>query len=231
MNKEQSDSLLIQTDDLPLSDDLIVSFLQENPGFFNRHPELVTSLRIKDNQRGTVSLVERHQQQLRQKIHGLEEEITELMSIANHNEQLFTLYSDLYLQLLDCHDANELLDCLYVATTEFLSLTGLKLWLSKSVGIFHHSIVVKDCGGIMQNRLTKDVYYFGRLQQAEQEMIFSVQTAGSVVLIKLTHDEEELGFLAISSEDAEHFDPRMDTLLLSQYRKLVAKLLHKQLAL
>jgi hypothetical protein len=52
-----------------------------------------------------------------------------------------------------------------------------------------------------------------------------------VVLIKLSHDEKVLGFLAISSQDAHHFDPRMDTLLLSQFKRLVAKLLKQQLAL
>jgi len=48
--------------------------------------------------------------------------------------------------------------------------------------------------------------------------------------VKLVHIEETIGFLAISSEDAEHFDPRMDTLLLSQFKKLVAKLLHQHLS-
>jgi len=230
MSEEQIESQIIQTDDLPLTDDLIVSFLQENPEFFNRQPELVNALRLSDNQRGTVSLIERQQQQLRQKIHGLEEEITQLMSIANQNEQLFMLYSDLYLRLLDCDNANELLDCLFQATTELLSLSGLKLWLSTPTELSHHSLVTNDCGGVMQNRLTKDDYYFGRLQQSEQDLIFSKQTLGSVVLIKLTHIDKDLGFLAISSIDAEHFDPRMDTLLLSQFRKLVAKLLHQQIS-
>jgi len=230
MSEEQIESQIIQTDDLPLTDDLIVSFLQENPEFFNRQPELVNALRLSDNQRGTVSLIERQQLQLRQKIHGLEEEITQLMSIANQNEQLFMLYSDLYLRLLDCDNANELLDCLFQATTELLSLSGLKLWLSTPSELSHHSLVTNDCGGVMQNRLTKDDYYFGRLQQSEQDLIFSKQTLGSVVLIKLTHIDNDLGFLAISSVDAEHFDPRMDTLLLSQFRKLVAKLLHQQIS-
>jgi uncharacterized protein YigA (DUF484 family) len=49
------------------------------------------------------------------------------------------------------------------------------------------------------------------------------------VLIKLNHINDNIGFIAISSADADHFDPRMDTLLLSQFRKLVAKLLFQQL--
>ena len=54
---------------------------------------------------------------------------------------------------------------------------------------------------------------------------------GSVVLVKLVHDDCDLGFLAISSDDAHHFDPRMDTLLLSQFKRLVAKLLKQHLSI
>jgi len=222
-----------QLDELPLTDELISSYLLDNPDFFSRNPAILNSLQLADNYRGTVSLVERQQQQLRQKAHSLEEEITQLMAVANHNEQLFMLYSDLYLRLLDCQSANELLDCLHQTTTELLSLAGLKLWLKSEIDISHDSIVENDCAGVMQNRLTNEDYYFGRLQQSEQQLIFSEPKLGSVVLIKLTSDKtaKELGFIAINSEDAEHFDPRMDTLLLNQFKKLVAKLLQNHLAI
>jgi uncharacterized protein YigA (DUF484 family) len=219
----------MQLDEITLTDDVLIDYLHDNPEFFNRNPELINSLRLADQNRGTVSLVQRQQSQQRQKIHGLEEEITQLMAIANQNEQLFALYSDLYLRLLDCDSADELLDCLYQATTELLSLSGLKVWLKESTAVEHSSIVSNDCAGVMQNRLAKDDYYFGRLQKSEQELIFSQHQSGSVVLIKLNHLTDEMGFLAISSADADHFDPRMDTLLLSQFRKLVAKLLFQQL--
>lgn len=223
----------INSEDLPLTDELVVSYLQDNPEFFNRNNTLMTSLRLNDEQRGTVSLVERQQQQLRQKVHGLEDEITQLMSVANHNEQLFVLYSDLYLRLLDCQSAEELLDCLHQATTELLSLSSFKLWLvtGNKTEVCHHSLSTNDCAGVMQNRLTNDEYYFGRLQESEQKLIFSKPCLGSVVLIKLSHDEQPVGFLAIGSEDAHHFDPRMDTLLLNQFKRLVAKLLHQHLAI
>jgi len=224
-----NDSNPIQLDEIALTDDLIVDYLNDNPEFFNRNPELINSLRLSDNHRGTVSLVERQQSQQRSKIHNLEEEITQLMAIANQNEQLFALYSDLYLRLLDCNSADELLDCLYQATTELLSLSGLKVWLKENTAVEHASIVENDCAGVMNNRLAKDDYYFGRLQKSEQELIFSQHQEGSVVLIKLNHFDDVIGFLAISSADADHFDPRMDTLLLSQFRKLVAKLLFQQL--
>lgn len=228
MKNEQT---IINTDDLPITDELVSAYLQDNPDFFSRNNELMTGLRLADNQRGTVSLVERQQQQLRQKVHALEDEITQLMSVASHNESLFTLYSDLYLRLLDCESASELLDCLTQTTKELLSLSAFKLFLVSDIDIAHDSLSKNDCKGVMQNRLSNSDYYFGRLQQSEQQLIFSHNCSGSVVLVKLVHDECELGFLAISSEDAHHFDPRMDTLLLSQFKRLVAKLLKQHLAI
>jgi len=236
MKQEQQEHLakqIFQSDELPLTDELISAYLSDNPEFFKRNPELLTSLRLADDHRGAVSLVERQQQQLRQKAHALEEEITQLMSVANHNEQLFMLYSDLYLRLLDCQTADELLGCLHQATTELLSLSDLRVWLKQPVTLKHATLVDNDCAGVMHNRLAKEDYYFGRLQQTEQQLIFSEATSGSVVLVKLTNDKtgNDLGFIAINSADADHFDPRMDTLLLGQFKKLVAKLLQKHLSL
>jgi len=228
MNKKKE---VINTDELPLTDELVSAYLQDNPEFFNRNAELMTGLRLSDIQRGTVSLVERQQQQLRQKVHNLEDEITQLMSVASHNESLFMLYSDLYLRLLDCQSANELLDCLAQTTTELLSLAAFKLYLQEATIVEHECLSKNDCQGVMQNRLSTSDYYFGRLQQSEQQLIFSHNCTGSVVLVKLIHDDKELGFLAISSDDAHHFDPRMDTLLLSQFKRLVSKLLQQHLFL
>lgn len=228
MKNEQK---IANIDDLPLTDELVSAYLQDNPEFFNRNNELMTGLRLADNQRGTVSLVERQQQQLRQKAHDLEDEITQLMSVASHNESLFTLYSDLYLRLLDCESANELLDCLTQTTKELLSLSAFTLYLTNTVDIEHENLSKNDCQGVMQNRLSNSDYYFGRLQQSEQQLIFSNNCTGSVVLVKLVHDDCELGFFAISSDDAHHFDPRMDTLLLSQFKRLVAKLLKQHIAI
>jgi uncharacterized protein YigA (DUF484 family) len=235
MNKDKnkvmqtSEQALKSADEIQLTDELIVSYLQQHPEFFNRQAEFVTGLRLPDHQRGAISLVERQLLRQREKIHNLEEEITQLMVIANQNEQLFALYSDLYLRLLDCTTAAELLDCLHQATTELLSFDAFKVWLIKPASVNHSALIVNNCTEIMANRLSKDEYYFGRLQQSEQEFIFAQASSGSVVLVRLTHNQEDIGFLAISSQDAEHFDPRMDTLLLNQFKKLVAKLLHQHI--
>lgn len=224
-----NDQNKLQSKQLILNDDLVSRYLQDDPEFFNRNPALLNSLKLVDYQRGTVSLVERQQQKARDNLHLLQEEITQLMSVAQQNEQLFILYSDLYLRLLDATSLPQLLDCLHQATTERLSFAEFKLWLTSPKNLEHQHIVTTSCADIMQNRLECDDYYFGRLQKSEQKAIFSQSNVGSVALIKLVHQGQALGFLAINSEDAEHFDPRMDTLLLSQFRRLLAKLLQQHL--
>jgi len=221
---------LMHLDDLLLTDELVCAYLREHPDFFLRQPDLLANLRLHDQQRGVVSLVERQQQTLRAKNHQLQEEITQLMTIANHNEQLFGLYSDLYLRLFDCNSVPEILDCLSQTTIELLSLANFKVWLSAEHTIAHHSIIHVDCQGVVNNRLANENFYFGRLQQSEQQRLFNQIGVGSVILIKLMHQQQVLGLIAISSDDDQHFEPHMDTLLISQFSQLVAKLLHQQLA-
>lgn len=118
---------------------------------------------------------------------------------------------------------------MHQATVDFLSLAEYKVWLSDDVDYQHENLITHDCHELMNSRLENDEYYFGRLQQAEQEQLFTGLTTGSVVMVKLEHDDKELGFIAFRSEDAEHFDPRMDTLLLSQFKRLVGKLIAQKL--
>lgn len=229
-NKNLLDPMTADAEMDVLNDELVTTYLQDNPEFFGRNPELLASLRFNDSKRGVVSLVERQQQIQRQKIHLLEEEITQLLTVANYNEQLFTVYNDLYLSLIESPDLSNFLDCLTQTTTQLLNLDLFKLYLTnKDFAIGHDSIVKNDCEVVIAKRFDKQDYYFGRLQQQEKELIFNEQDVGSVVLVQLTEGEQCLGFIAISSNDAEHFNPSMDTLLLNQFRTLVAKLLVQQL--
>ncbi|MEW6999053.1 DUF484 family protein [Colwelliaceae bacterium BS250] len=217
-----------------LTEELVSDYLLSNPDFFTNNSQLVTSLRFADNNRGVVSLVERQQQLQRQKIHLLEEEITALLTVANYNERLFSVYNDLYLNLIESKNLSLFLDCLSQTTTQLLNLASFKLYLTEQVtgsdfAIGHDAIVKTDCSSVIDKRFDKNDYYFGRLQQAEKEQIFADQEVGSVVLIQLSDGDSCLGFVAISSNDAEHFNPAMDTLLLNQFRTLVAMLLVQQL--
>ncbi len=220
-----------------LNDELVCTYLQNDKGFFTRNPQLLASLKFSDSNRGTVSLVERQQQIQRQKIHSLEEEITQLMTVANYNEKLFAVYNDLYLSLIDCDDLPSSFDCIFQTTTQLLNLADCKIYLNPDVvstellqSLDHPMLAEEDCQTILAKRLEHSDFYFGRLQQAEKAQIFGDQDVGSVVLIKLHNRQECVGFIAINAIDPEHFQPSMNVLLLSQFRDVVGKLLVKQLS-
>ncbi|WP_371374712.1 DUF484 family protein [Thalassotalea aquiviva] len=210
-----------------LSDDLVAEYLQNNPHFFNQQPQLLAALKLSDSKRGVVSLVERQQQVQRQKIQNLEEEITNLMTVASYNQSLFSVYNDLYLNLIDCNTVAQFIDCLNDTVVNLLNLSGVKFCLKKHLPEQHPSLMTSGFEPILDQRLAHEEFYFGRLNANERQALFAQQTVGSVVLIKLTDKSETLGFIAINSADPEHFQPGMDLLLLNQFRSLVAKLLVK----
>ncbi len=140
---------------------------------------------------------------------------------------MYKQYSELNLRLVECIDLASLIDVLAKDTAQIMSLATIKLWLKQQPAVAHNALVKEDASAILDSKLTKDDYYFGRLQQSEQMTLFNAELNGSVVLVKLTNGEDVLGILAFQSEDAEHFDPRMDTLLLDQFKQLVAKLIVK----
>jgi len=72
-----------------LNDDELIEQLRASPDFFERHPELVLSLRLPDPHQGnTVSLLERQTQLLRERVRALEARLAELIHIGRDNDRL-----------------------------------------------------------------------------------------------------------------------------------------------
>ncbi|MGL5395794.1 MAG: DUF484 family protein, partial [Shewanella sp.] len=87
--------------DLPFDELIIREYLLDNPDFFNRYPELLLAMRLPHLERGAISLVERRQELLRQRVDQLEEEITSLLTMAARNEKIFLFNTELSFKLLN----------------------------------------------------------------------------------------------------------------------------------
>ena len=75
-------------DQAVLSDEDIAGWLRAHPDFFQRHSELLATLRVPHSSGGAVSLIERQIEVLREKNQSADSRFTELVSIARANEQL-----------------------------------------------------------------------------------------------------------------------------------------------
>ena len=199
--------------DVPFDELIIREYLLDNPDFFNRYPELLLAMRLPHMERGAISLVERRQEMLRQRVSQLEEEIISLLTMAARNEKIYQFNTELSFQLLNCADL--------VSLKEVLA-DSLKLQFN-----FSHvrliSVLDTDMKAIWDQRLHKG-HYFGRLTQQEAKRLFGSEV-GSVALTKLSEDNPVI--FAIASQDATHFHPDMDNMLLEQLRRLLAHMLAK----
>lgn len=209
---------------LPVDQATIVSYLQDNPDFFNHHPQLLAQLKLPTHQAGTLSLVERQQQVMREKVHNLEEEITSLMSIASHNQQLYQQFSNLFFQLLDCENITQLTDTLIEKFTNDLGLSKVEVKLYQPDVPSHLRAQRNQFDNMLIQRLDHSQCYFGRINQQEQSLLFSETFNGSVALIALGK-YGEVGLLAVASNDPNHFEPSMDNTMLTQLCRLFANLI------
>ena len=74
-----------------LTPEQVAEYLTDNPNFFVENPEVLPELKLPNLHAGTVSLVELQTDQLRQQLHQQRQELAQLISHADHNEQLFQI--------------------------------------------------------------------------------------------------------------------------------------------
>lgn len=203
-----------------IDENLIKDYLLSHPEFFEKNPHLLESLRIPHGQKGAVSLVEKQTNHLRSKVAALQEEITGLMGVANRNEKIYRVFVDIYIQLVECKSIKEIETLLKGALIEELqhnSLT-LRMFDEKQDG---DSTVGFSEKALLDTRLKKSSFYFGRLNQQEKEWLFGDQCAESVALMTIG-ESKPLGLVAVGSDNAHHFHPDMDTLLITQLQRLLS---------
>lgn len=201
----------------------VLAYLTRYPEFFLHHGALLDGIRIPHERKGAISLVERQLERQRERIEQLEQGITTLMGIASENERIFRVYADLYGELYGCRSLAEVSAVLDKAFVQRLRLSGQRLWLNPkkcppsgpALGFLAQG---KALDPLLGQRLAGTGYYFGRLSQSEQQVLFGGEVlASSVALMRLG----DLGVLAFASADPGHFTPDSDTLLLDQLGRIL----------
>lgn len=214
------------TEPLLLNEDLIKEYLVNQPEFFTKHPDILQTIRLPHKARGTISLVEKQQEVLRNKVQNLETEITELMTIARRNEQIFLTFSELYRQIIECNDAENLYQTLLNVLNDKLNLSAIYLKkFSDQQQDFH--LNPEYLSDLFQHRFSHQRHYFGRLNKSEQQLLFPQHEQIQSAAIMLLGDDQPLGIIAFGSRDEQHFTPSMDTLFINELGKMIALMLEK----
>ncbi|MBU1310663.1 DUF484 family protein [Rheinheimera muenzenbergensis] len=201
-----------------LAAQVVYDYLQDHPEFFQQYPQLLANLRLPHQQRGSVSLVERQLELQREKIQALEDDITRLMSVARHNEQIFLAFNKLQAALYQARSLNEAEYSLQQFTAAMPQVSECRLiCLNDEQTAAQYQL-------LLTRRLNADGVYLGRLNKEEQQSIFATHIH-SVALLLIQNAGQPLALLAFGSEQDDHFQPSMDKLFIGHLAVILAQLL------
>ncbi len=214
-----------------LSDAQVADYLRQHSDFFVEHAELLAQLQIPHAQKGTVSLVERQLDTLREQNQSLKDEIEQMVSTAARNETIYRVYSELYIDLLKCEQLSQVQQTLrrHLAEKLGLPVVQLRLVADRAGQQGQLLLIHDDAEQVISRRLQKRPYYFGRLSKKESWLLFPEQQVESVALM-LIGDNSSRAILAIGSDEPNRFQPDMDGLLLEQLRALLTTLIPRMLS-
>ncbi len=219
--------------DEQLSDQAVHDFLEDHPDFFERHPALLSRLRLPHaTGGGAVSLVERQVSVLRQKDVKLERQLKELLSVARENDLLAAKIHELSLHLLGASTLDATVHALEEAMRAAFSADHAVLVLfadPESVadidaGRFFRAIQRDDPAlKPFSTFLDANSPRCGTARDSQLDFLFHGDAAdvGSVALLPLG-EQCRVGFMGVGSVDADRFHPGLSLDFLSRVGDLVA---------
>ena len=213
----------------------VSQYLQHHPDFFDRHPQLLTRLRLQHPRHGTtVSLIERQVEVLREKHAALEQKLAEFVRVARSNDALADRIHRFTRRLLR-------------TTSRADALSQIEAGLREDFDTYHTVLVLPLLPGALAahddppGRVLRPVAVdnpswrsfetlfsnarprCGQVRDSQRDFLFGSEAAdiGSVALIPLTALSPP-GLLALGSVDRDRFHPGMSTEFLARMAELIA---------
>lgn len=223
--------------DESLSEEAVHDYLANNSDFFERHPDLLSALRLPHSSGAAVSLVERQVSVLRQKDLKHERKLKELLEVARANDALASKIHGLTLRLLGSSDLattlaslEEALRADFDADQSILVLFGEpEAFADVGAGRFLKVASRQDDAlKAFDTFLRGSGPRCGQIRDSQRDFLFGKETdeIGSAALVPLGTGSE-IGFIAIGSADSERFHPGMSMDFLGRLGELVAEALKR----
>jgi uncharacterized protein YigA (DUF484 family) len=212
--------------------DAIAAYLESHPDYFERHPAVLSQLALPHGAgSGAVSLIERQVSVLRQRNDSAESQLRELVEVARGNDELADKIHALAILLIAAGSRREIVALLeqklrmeFNADRSVMVLFGEEDIDSAAMGQFLRIADRTDEElGSFRSFLDGDSVRCGPVRDAQRGYLFGQDDCeiGSMALIPLGR-RSELGFIAVGSRSAEHFNPGVSIDFLSRLGELVA---------
>lgn len=220
----------------PITEDDIAQFLANTPGFFERYAGLLASVQLGSPHGGrAISLQERQVELLRRKIHDLELRLAAMLRLGRDNVAIADKLLGLFQALLRSRSEQELPGLLRSELERRFGLpqVALRLWgLAPEFAELDQAAAMGEGdspGAVLPERL----YCGPQAGQAALAWLEQPEAAQSVALLPLRPqaDAPPFGLLLLASDDAQRFQPSMDTDFLRHLGELAGAALSRLLPL
>lgn len=218
----------------PITEDDIAQFLANTPGFFERYAGLLASVQLGSPHGGrAISLQERQVELLRRKIHDLELRLAAMLRLGRDNVAIADKLLGLFQALLRSRSEHELPGLLRSELERRFGLpqVALRLW-----GLAPEFAELDQAAAMGQGDravLPERLYCGPQAGQAALAWLEQPEAAQSVALLPLRPqaDAPPFGLLLLASDDAQRFQPSMDTDFLRHLGELAGAALSRLLPL
>lgn len=216
-------------------EEAVARFLEQNPDFFERRPELLAALTLSHEVEGrAVSLIERQVQALRTREQNLQRELRELLTIARENDVLGARLHRLALAVIDGRTAEETLDeALELLRNDFrLDAATIRIGVPASLAGTRPEFVAPDdrrLAAVLRQFSAGKPVCGGRYEDSVLTFLFGSSAAEirSSALVPLGADPVR-GVLALGSSDPHRFHAGMGTVYLARLGELIAHALARR---
>ncbi len=234
MTRKSAQELSAET----IDEQAIGQYLQQHPDLFDRHPQLLTRLRLVHPRTGTtISLIERQVEVLREKQAASEQKLAEFVRVARTNDALADKIHRFTRRLLRTATRAQALAQIEASLREDFDAQHAVLLLPVTAGNSHAAAADADAASRFVRAVTADDPILksfeslfgsgrprcGQVRDSQREFLFGndASAIGSVALIPLAAMVPQ-GLLAIGSVERDHFHPGMSTEFLSEMAELIA---------
>jgi hypothetical protein len=212
-----------QSSEIANQQEMVSTFLKDNPDFFNRFPEILAGLELPHASGDAVSLIERQVRMLREESAAYRNKLEKLIAVARENEKLNDRLHRLTLTLIEAATFDEVVIALEDKFHDDFQAEAMELHLFSAAQADRE--LNPDLDGFGKF-LDTGVPQCGHLPQAKLEYLFGPQAEQirSTALIPIKA-QGLLGLLAFGSYNDHRFHPEMGTDYLTRLGEIVSKTL------
>ncbi len=219
-----------------VSEQDVISFLEQNPDFFNDYPQILADVRLHHDSGKAVSLIERQVAVLRDQKKKLKRQLQELVDIARENDELDKRVHQLTLRLMECKQARGVLSTVRDYLVRDFAADAVTVRLRPISGIpasgpLEEFVTATDRDFESFEKFILDgVPLCGRFKQEQSTYLFAErsESIGSAALVPL-RDASVFGLLAIGAQDAQRFHAGQGTVFLTQLGEIVSRALRARI--